>query len=132
MAQEAEIIILVQSGGFAAIGGLMLGLWQDIKGKQLPAFETTESPATDKKAVQKKQNVRARAAFVFTCSVLSAVLGLMIALYYLGFMATESIPNAYGRAFISIGAGFLMPKILEHTESLSISKLTSRYFGKGT
>ena len=68
-----------------------------------------------------------RGAFVLACTLLSGFLGLLIGLYYLGF-AQESTPNIYGQVFISLLTGFLMPNILEYSESLSISKLVNRFF----
>lgn len=132
MSEEMEIAILFNSAAFSAVGGLLLGLWHDIKGKKMPEFETTSDPEKEPKRVQTKANTHERTAFVFACMILSGALGAMIGLYYLGFMAQESIPNAYGRAFISLGAGFLMPKIFEYTDSLAISNLARRFFDKNT
>lgn len=130
MEKMLEIAIIVDSGLLAAVGGILLGAWQDIKGKQLPKFETTGNPQNDVKPVQKKGNIHERGAFVIVCAILSGAVGTMIGLFYFGFMAEGAIPNAYGRAFISLGAGFLMPRLLEYTESLSISKLVKRFFDK--
>lgn len=125
-----EIAIIAQSGLFAAVGGILIGLWHDIKDSKLPAYETTESSDAEKKKKKKqtRANLHERGAFVFACAILSGFIGAMIGLYYLGFMDDESLPNVYGRAFIAFGSGFLMPKIFEHTESLSISKLINKFF----
>jgi cytochrome c biogenesis protein ResB len=130
MVEALEIAIIVDSGLLGSVGGILLGVWQDIKGKQLPKFETSDNPQDDVKPVQKKGNIHERGAFVIGCAILSGAVGAMIGLFYLGFMAEETIPNAYGRAFISLGAGFLMPRLLEHSESLSISNLVKRFFDK--
>ncbi|EIV1855637.1 hypothetical protein ACWOGY_004239 [Vibrio vulnificus] len=127
MEEGMEIAVLIESGAYAAVGGLLIGFWHDIKGKELPDFEEIQPGQTQPKRVQSRSNLSERGAFVLACAVLSGFVGTMIGLYYLGFMELESVPNRYARAFIALGSGFLMPKILEYTESLSISKLIKRF-----
>ena len=125
-----DLYILLTSTGYACFGGALIGYWHDIKGKKLPEFEVTLRPDQDVEPVQTKSNRRERLWFVFACTLLSGVIGLMIGLYYLGFMDIEELPNGYARAFISILAGFLTPKVLEYSDSLSISKLIDRFRDK--
>jgi hypothetical protein len=125
MTEQMEIAILINSSAFSFSAGLLIGFWHDIKDQKMPRISAAGG---DKR--QSKQNFYERMAFAFTCAILSGFVGAMIGLYYLGFMTDLTMPNAYGRAFISLGAGFLMPKIFEHTDSLSISKLIGKFFAK--
>lgn len=117
---------LIWSVFYSALGGILIGAWHDIKGINFTKFEMDSNSDKQKVMVQTKDNSRERGAFIGACSLLSGVIGLMIGLYFLGFLAEEDIPNIYQRMFIGISAGFLMPKILEYTDSLSISKLVKR------
>ena len=127
MSNELEIALLINNTGASAVGGALIGIWHDIKGKRLPEFRTTDNPDNDQPRRQARDNISERGAFVMACTLLSGFLGLLIGLYYLGF-AQESTPNIYGQVFISLLTGFLMPNILEYSESLSISKLVNRFF----
>jgi hypothetical protein len=119
-------LFLVWSTFYSALGGILIGVSHDIKGKKLPTFEVENKSNKQEGMVQTKKNLQERGAYLGACTILSGVIGFMIGLYYLGFLSEENIPNIYQRIFIGISAGFLMPKILEYTESLSLSKLVKR------
>ncbi|HGS4592171.1 TPA: hypothetical protein ACMDWJ_003484 [Vibrio cholerae] len=126
VSSELEIALLINNAGASAVGGALIGVWHDIKGKRLPEFRTVDNPENDPPRRQARSNISERGAFVMACTLLSSFVGLLIGLYYLGF-AKESTPNIYGQIFIALLAGFLMPKLLEHSEKMSISKLISRF-----
>jgi hypothetical protein len=105
-------VFLIWSAFYSTIGGILIGISHDIKGKTLPAFEVESKQNRQEGMVQTKRNTHERGFFIFACALLSGVIGFMIGLYFLGFMAKEDLPNIYQLIFIGISEGFLIPKIL--------------------
>jgi len=124
MTFENEVIIA--SMLIAASGGAFIPVWQAIRGKVIPelviADEADEAPATR----YTKDSKAARLSYMAVCAILSAVVGIAMALYWLGFYERSELPNFYARGFYSLIAGFMMHKILLFIDAQTLGRLVAK------
>ena len=128
MGIEQSIFLAGPAG--AVVGGMAHFAWQEFRGRALPALELTASPKDEPRLYPTKRSTRERASYLASCTILSLVIGIAEALYWLGYSVPGDYPNMYKVGFWGLFSGFLIPQIYAAWEATAVRAIFSRVLGR--
>ncbi|WP_156879038.1 hypothetical protein [Oceanobacter kriegii] len=110
----------------SSIGSVMICIWHETKGRELPSIEWVEKDVDPPQMKASETSQKDRIWFITSCLILGGFIGAIVGCYFLGFH-TDRPFNNYAVSCVAMTAGFLMPNILIYLENLKIERLSQRY-----
>ena len=114
-------ILIIITAVLSACSAVAIPYFQQVKGKEIPDIEYTSVDEIEMK-VSKKSST-ARWSYIFCCGFLGFIVGVGLALYWLGYGKDM---NGYQQMLWALIIGFVTPQLLSFLQKTNLSMLSKK------